>query len=110
MKILRGERRRLGLRAPGYNAQFAYSDDPLLKRAVNELTSEYDLKLLAQWPLRNISVHCFVIERPAPEVLALLRSDKRVRWVQAFNTYETQSAHATGRSKKRSGRLCGPSC
>ncbi|MEO1037813.1 MAG: S8 family serine peptidase [Pseudomonadota bacterium] len=87
----RGELRRRGV-GPGYAAPQAYSDDPLLRRRAAEIANDYGLSIIEQWPLRNIGVHCFVVERPNPATITAINVDKRVRWTQSFNEFTLQSS------------------
>jgi len=87
----RSERRRRGIGSPGYSANLAYHDDPTLKRAAERLALDHDLTLVSQWPLRNLAVHCLVVEVPSPQALQALQQDSRVRWLQPFNEFSTQS-------------------
>ncbi len=90
----RSERRRRGIGSPGYSANLAYHDDPTLKRAADKLAVDHGLTLVSQWPLRNLAVHCLVVEAPSPQALQALQQDARVRWVQPFNEFATQSTTA----------------
>ncbi|MEM1230822.1 MAG: S8 family serine peptidase [Pseudomonadota bacterium] len=85
----RSEGERLGLNGPGYAPRIAYRDEPVLRRRAARIAADYDLALLEQWPLRNLALHCFVIEPPDAATLTRLRADARVRWVQPFNEFET---------------------
>ncbi len=86
----RGERKRFGSSAHGYSVNVDYTQDPLLKRVTNQLADDYQLQFADQWPLKNLGVHCIVIESPPAGVLARLKKDKRVKWVQPFNEFDTQ--------------------
>ncbi|TDF41641.1 hypothetical protein EYS14_01960 [Alteromonadaceae bacterium M269] len=87
----RTERKKFGAAAgPGYVANIDYAEDPVLKRATNQLVKEYKLQAAEQWPLKSLGVHCIVIESPSSEVLTRLANDKRVKWVQPFNEFGTQ--------------------
>lgn len=88
----RSERRQRGGAGPGYSARLAYQDDPALRRAAARIANDYGLRVLQQWPLDSLGVHCFVITAPTPGVLAELSADERVRWVQPFNEFDLQSA------------------
>lgn len=87
----RSERRKRGGNGPGYTARLSYEDDPILHRVTGDIASHYGLSILEQWPLRNLDVHCFVVAQPSPATLRALRADARVRWVQPFNQFSTQS-------------------
>lgn len=86
----RGERKRFGSSGPGYSVNVDYTQDPLLKRATKQLAEEYQLQFADQWPLKNLGVHCIVIESPSSEVLSRLTKDRRVKWIQPFNEFDTQ--------------------
>lgn len=88
----RSERRKRGLSGPGYSARLAYDDDPLLHKAAVAIADDHGLSILSEWPLRNLDVHCFAIAQPSPEVLAALRNDDRVRWVQPFNDFVVKTS------------------
>lgn len=85
----RGERKRFGTSGPGYSVNIDYAHDPLLKRATKRLLDEYQLQSAQQWPLESLGVHCIVIESPSAEILAQLEKDKRVKWIQPFNEFNT---------------------
>jgi len=91
----RSERRRRGIGSPGYSANLAYHDDPTLQRAAAKLAVDHDLTLVSQWPLRNLAVHCLVVEAPSQQALQALQQDSRVRWLQPFNEFSTQSVAAS---------------
>jgi len=88
----RSERVRRGASGPGYLARLPYEDDPILRRAAADVANDYDLRILDQWPLRHLDVHCFVVMRPSPSLLRKIEADPRVRWVQPFNHFATQQS------------------
>lgn len=83
----RSERRKRGISGPGYSARLDYKDDPLLHQQAAAIANDHGLEILSEWPLRNLNVHCFAITEPSIEVLAALKNDERVRWVQPFNDF-----------------------
>ena len=87
----RSERRRRGIGSPGYAASLAYQDDPALKRAAVRMATDHNLTLISHWPLRNLAVHCLVVEAPASSAMQALDHDDRVRWIQPFNEFDTQA-------------------
>ena len=87
----RSERRRRGIGSPGYAASLAYQDDPALKRAADRMAADHNLTLISHWPLRNLDVHCLVVEAPASSAMQALDRDDRVRWMQPFNEFDTQA-------------------
>jgi len=88
----RSERRRRGIGSPGYASNLAYQDDPALKRAAVRIARDHDLTLVSHWPLRNLAVHCLVVEAPSSRAMQALDRDTRIRWMQPFNEFATQSA------------------
>ena len=90
----RSERRRRGVVSPGYTSSLAYHDDPALKRAADRIARDHDLTLVSHWPLRNLAVHCLVVEAPTTTAMQALDQDTRVRWMQPFNEFATQSVSA----------------
>ncbi|MEM8548749.1 MAG: hypothetical protein AAGF46_11390, partial [Pseudomonadota bacterium] len=101
----RSTMRRLGA-GPGYQLPSAYADDPMLRRYAKAIASDYDLQILDQWPLRNLGVHCFLVQRPPEPVLAAVASDARVRWVQPFNEFALQANPDSGAATDRDCVLC----
>jgi len=91
----RSERRRRGITSPGYTSSLAYQDDPALERAASRIVADHNLTLVSHWPLRNLAVHCLVVEAPALDAMKALGQDARVRWMQPFNEFATQSAALT---------------
>lgn len=89
----RSERRKRGISGPGYSARLAYQDDPVLRRKAKAIANDYGLSILAEWPLRNLDVHCFAILQPSADVLQALEQDERVRWVQSFNSFSVKTSH-----------------
>ncbi len=87
----RSERRRRGIGSPGYTASLSYQDDPALKRAAVRMAKDHNLTLISHWPLRNLAVHCLVVEAPTSSALQALDHDDRVRWMQPFNEFDTQA-------------------
>ncbi|MEM0912010.1 MAG: S8 family serine peptidase [Pseudomonadota bacterium] len=87
----RGERKRFGAHtSPGYAANVEYNKDPVLQRAAKKIVDDYALVAGQQWPLRSLGVHCIVIETPTPDILVRLKGDRRVKWVQDFNQFNTE--------------------
>ena len=88
----RSERRRRNNGNPGYSAKLAYADDPALARAATEIAFDHSLQIITQWPLRNLAVHCLVIEQPSATTVKALQGDQRIKWLQPFNNFDIQSA------------------
>lgn len=91
----RSERRRRGAMGANYDLLINYEQDPVLQRVTREIAQDYHLTVGSQWPIQSLGVHCFLIEKPAADVLAVLNQDKRIRWVQPFNQFQVKSSQAT---------------
>ena len=87
--------RRPGSTPKGYDAAAGYQVSPLARRAVLELASEFGLRMLGEWPIRELDVHCVVFEidagRSRDEVLAALVRDPRVESAQPMQDFVTQA-------------------
>ena len=66
------------------------------ERLARHVASEYALREVASWPIRELAMHCVVYEitsgRPAAEVLAALAHDPRVVLVQPLHEFHTLGA------------------
>jgi len=64
------------------------------------VASEYALREVANWPIRELAMHCVVYEitngRPAVEVLAALAHDPRVALAQPLHEFHTLSGPPAG--------------
>jgi subtilisin family serine protease len=64
------------------------------------IASEYALREVESWPIRELAMHCVVYEvvsgRSAAEVLAALAHDRRVMLAQPLNEFHTLTAPAPG--------------
>ncbi len=94
IKDPRTKRQLSGLTGPAYNARLAYNDDPVLHRHASRIADDHSLDILSEWPLRNLGVHCFLVDRPDSAILSRLEGDDRVLWVQPFNEFELKSGTA----------------
>jgi hypothetical protein len=87
----RSERRRFGAPGPGYSANIDYDEDPILNRITKQLVDEYQLIAGDQWPLKSLGVHCILIEGPSNHIIERLLKDSRVKWIQPFNEFDTNT-------------------
>ena len=94
LKDTRPDRRRGWSSGVGYSGSYNYASDPKLKRLARDLATDYSLTVTEQWPIRSLEVHCVVVRLgdDQSEVLAALRDDKRVEWVQPLNEFEGLAA------------------
>ena len=75
----------------GYRGSLDYNDDLALKRLAADVLENVSVDLVTQWPIKSINVHCLIIAIPTVnqvEVLQKLEADSRVKWVQAYQTFE----------------------
>lgn len=94
LKDTRPDRRRGWSSGVGYSGSYSYADDPKLKRLARDLADDYSLTVTEQWPIRSLEVHCVVVRLGGnrTEVLAALRADRRVEWVQPLNEFKGLAA------------------
>ena len=99
----RSARRRGWATGPGYSGTYNYANDPALERLADDLSSRYAISVTEQWPVRALNVHCIVVtlEGETDPILAELRADDRVEWVQPFNEFEVLSSDVTSRDPYR---------
>jgi Subtilase family len=76
--------------AGSYDSRFG---DLARRRMAQELASERNLTLIADWPMPALGVDCFVMQIPAGDSAArlaeLLSRDARVEWAQPVNLFHT---------------------
>ena len=81
-----------GMSAP-YRNRKRYSIAATARRSADEVRDEYALLEVDHWPIRSLSVYCFVYRVPSGEdretVIDRLKSDARIESVQALQEFET---------------------
>lgn len=84
-----------GFRAP-YNARRKYTISRSAKQNSRAVEAEYGLRQVDHWPIRALSVYCFVYRVPdgaqRDDVLQRLRSDERVESAQPLQVFESHAA------------------
>lgn len=79
-------------RAP-YRNRKRYSISSSARRNATAIADEYQLTEVDHWPIRSLSVYCYVYRIPADQsredVVRKLRSDERIESVQALLQFET---------------------
>ena len=74
----------------------AYGVSQSAALTARHVASDYGLREVASWPIRELAMHCVVYEivggRPSGEVLAALARDPRVALAQPLNEFHTLSA------------------
>ena len=81
-----------GMSAP-YRNRKRYSIAAAARRSADEVRDEYALLEVDHWPIRSLSVYCFVYRVPSGEdrgaLIDRLKSDARIESVQALHKFET---------------------
>lgn len=81
-----------GMSAP-YRNRKRYSIAAAARRSADEVRDEYALLEVDHWPIRSLSVYCFVYRVPSGEdrevLIDRLKSDARIESVQALQEFET---------------------
>lgn len=81
-----------GMSAP-YRNRKRYSIAAAARRSADEVRDEYALLEVDHWPIRSLSIYCFVYRIPSGEdreaLIDRLKSDARIESVQALQEFET---------------------
>ena len=81
-----------GIGAP-YRFRKRYTLSAEARQAASAVSKEYGLKEIDDWPIKSLSVYCFVYKLPdgddRDDVLQRLRADARVESAQEMNRFET---------------------
>ncbi|MCV6604342.1 MAG: hypothetical protein OIF34_03485, partial [Porticoccaceae bacterium] len=79
-----------------YNAPLKYSSTLLVRRQVKDIARQYHLREERGWLINSLSIYCVLLgvpdDMPVSQVMAQLRTDKRVESVQQMVSYSVQSA------------------
>jgi hypothetical protein len=83
-----------------YRARKRYSISAEARRHARAVAQEYGLEQVDHWPIRSLSVYCFVYRVPADgdreRLVGALRADSRVESAQPLHQFETQVADEGG--------------
>ena len=83
-----------------YRARKRYALTAEAKQQAKAVATEYELQQVDHWPIKSLSVYCFVYRVAGDEdrehVIDKLRADARVESAQALNVFETGANPATG--------------
>lgn len=86
----------IGTSSHAYRRRGDYSSSSWGKRIAASLESDYKLKILSQWPIKEIGEHCVVYliseNHSIDDVINALSKDERVENVQLMNTFHVLSA------------------
>lgn len=87
---------RPGSTGRGYGGGTDYVLSDGARRTMRNLSTEYHLQAVAAWPIGMLRLHCAVMEVPAgvsrEDMLARLRSDRRVALTEPLQDYAVQSS------------------
>ncbi len=88
-----------GMSAP-YRNRKRYSIAAAARRSADEVREQYSLVEVDHWPIRSLSIYCFVYRVPPGEdretVIDRLKSDERIESVQALQEFETGTSVNAG--------------
>lgn len=86
-----------GLSAP-YTHRKQYSISRQVRRDATAVATEYSLKEIGHWPIKALSVYCFVYRVPEgvdrKSIIATLNADARVESAQPLQSFETGTSTA----------------
>lgn len=84
--------RSTGISAP-YRNRKRYSIAASARRDADDVRDEYSLVEVDHWPIKSLSVYCFVYRVPSEadrnSIISRLKSDERVESVQSLQEFET---------------------
>ena len=91
---------RIGPPGPSYRRRSTnYVASPGVRRQARKLAREFSLKLLDEWPIVALDVHCIVFEldigSSADELLSLLDAREDIDSAQLLNEFEVSASNAT---------------
>jgi subtilisin family serine protease len=76
-----------------YRARKRYTISTEARRHADSVAKEFGLERVADWPIRSLSVYCFVYRVAASDdrdrIIEALRTDARVESAQPLNVFET---------------------
>lgn len=85
----------VGVANQSYRRRGQYSSSTWSQRIASSIESDYKLKILSQWPIKEIGEHCVVYlisdDQTISEVIGALSKDERVASVQAMNTFQVMA-------------------
>ena len=83
-----------------YRNRKRYSISPAARRSADGVRDEYSLQEIDHWPIRSLSIYCFVFRVPLgvdrDSVLQNLRGDKRIESAQALQEFKTSASLPAG--------------
>jgi len=78
-----------------YRRRGKYSSSTWSRRIASNIEADYKIKILTQWPIREISKHCVVYlindDQSMTEVINVLTDDDRIDNIQTMNTFQVMA-------------------
>lgn len=78
-----------------YRRRGEYSSSSWSKRIAASIEADYKLKILSQWPIKEIGEHCVVYlideDQPIADVIEALAKDERIGNVQSMSTFRVMT-------------------
>ncbi|MCE7915702.1 MAG: serine protease [Nitrosomonas sp. PRO4] len=85
----------IGMTNQIYRRRGDYGSSTWSKRIASSIETDYKLKILSQWPIKEIGEHCVVYlvdeEESLTDVMTALSQDERIGNVQAMNTFKVMA-------------------
>ncbi|GEM_PF-804137 len=83
--------------ADSYRRRGQYQGSTWSKRVVSQISNDYDLEMLTDWPMTEIGIHCVVLRVPESDsvehVLKNLSSDERIGIAQKMHVFKVEADH-----------------
>lgn len=85
----------IGTANQAYRRRGEYSSSTWSNRVATSIETDYKIKILSQWPIREIGEHCVVYlvgeDQSLAEVINALKNDDRIDNVQAMSTFQVMA-------------------
>jgi hypothetical protein len=84
-----------GASSTSYRRRGGYQSSGWSQRITQQIAEDYHIKILTEWPMSEVGVHCAVYQVPAdasvPETIQRLSRDTRVSIVHNMHLYKTKT-------------------
>ncbi len=85
----------IGVTNQAYRRRGDYSGSTWGKKVASRIEADYKLKIISQWPIREIGEHCVVYlvneDQSIADVIRALAKDDRIDNVQTMNTFQVMA-------------------
>ncbi|WP_258364538.1 S8 family serine peptidase [Nitrosomonas sp. Nm84] len=85
----------VGVANQSYHRRGDYSSSTWSRGVASSIETDYKLKILSQWPIKEIGEHCVVYlvheSQPMADVISALLKDDRIDNVQTMNTFRVMA-------------------